>query len=53
MNIALFSDSYLPIGLGTSIDTYIKRTLIMYEEVIKAFLGKIDEDKVQKLISEC
>ena len=31
-----------------SIETYMKRTLIMYEEVIKAFPGKIDEDVVQK-----
>ena len=36
-----------------SIDTYMKRTLIMYEEVIKAFPGKINEEEVQKLISEC
>ncbi|MBO4533081.1 MAG: glycosyltransferase [Treponema sp.] len=34
-----------------SIDTYMKRTLIMYEQVIKAFPGKIDEEQVQKMMN--
>lgn len=36
-----------------SIDTYIKRTLIMYEEVIKAFPNQIDEAMVQKKVTDC
>ena len=48
-----FAAESLRIAGTFSIDTYMKRTLIMYQEVIKAFPGKIDEETVQKLISEC
>ncbi len=43
-----FATESLRIAGTFSIETYMKRTLIMYEEVIKAFPGKIDEEAVQK-----
>ena len=48
-----FSQKALEATHSFTIETNLNRTLIMYQEVIKAFPGKIDEDAVQKKINEC
>ncbi len=48
-----FSKKALEATHSFTIETNLNRTLIMYQEVIKAFPGKIDEDAVQKKINEC
>lgn len=47
-----FSKKSLEITRKFTIESHVKKTLKVYEEVIKAYPGKIDENKVMKMLEK-
>ncbi len=47
-----FSRRSLEITKKFTIESHVKKTLKVYEEVIKAYPGKIDEKKVMKMLEK-